>query len=450
VAGMRKGVRVGNPVGHWPVPATRPVEEGLRCHDVALALAGLVRPGAPFGQMAWTWRIGRAAALATAVRGEGLVRDVHLMTDLVWADDERHVLQALELLVCAGYAAQVQLDGDRVLSFVEAVPRHEVLYDTLGQLWEGGGPSDIERGVVTLLDGLASMPAPMTHLPDAFDTAPVTAAALDVAKAAGLVKTVTTIDGDVLYSPLLAFEHAEATADVLSTHGPGELREELATLRRHQGLPVSRSAFPALSDAVARGLVAAPSLEGPSHVLQPFACLPIAADPSLTTLRKSVLDKAMALLVCIRGAQRFGGTAALRSPRAVLHSLLAGATVAPSGVTGVGGDATLVRNRLLSVTIEGGRTVPRLIPTDDNIAAVRLASDLLRREEPLQYRESDAEEAAAVLTRPGTYLTPLATVQRCTDGSTISDGQLEKVMAVLMGRSQLERALADVMGRAPL
>ena len=58
-----------------------------------------------------------------------------------------------------------------------------------------------------------------------------------------------------------------------STTVEGDASPRFEALRTEQGLPIDQERFPLLTDAVARGLVMAPSVQLPQGGAQPFAAL---------------------------------------------------------------------------------------------------------------------------------------------------------------------------------
>ncbi len=183
----------------------------------------------------------------------------------------------------------------------------------------------MEQQLLVVVDGLSEAPVPLESLETAYglDRGDVPAL-LDVGKRAGLVQVLRTIDGDLAYSPFFGFENPELFAGLVERHGTDRLAEEFHSLRAKQGMPVDASTHPLLADAVARGLVMAPSVDLPDGTRQAFAALPYVPDKSLLTARKPVLDKALAVLACLRCAEYRGGYSSL-SPAglvAVIDKLL--------------------------------------------------------------------------------------------------------------------------------
>jgi hypothetical protein len=214
--------------------------------------------------------------------------------------------------------------------------------------------------------------------------------------------------------------------------------EDLAAIRAHQGLPLDEAAYPALADAISRGFIMAPSVNTPRGREQPFAALPYVADASLLTVRKSVLEKALAVLACIRCGEHFGGATRTRDPARVLTALLD-----PNRGYQLGAHSShkrqyqmLYRMQIVDFIASGNWVSPKLIVTDDNLEAVRLARDLLTFGEPLEDRAGD-EEARDLLSLNSPYQAPIQTVSRRRDKKTLTDKEYAAVLDAAMGRAAL-------------
>jgi hypothetical protein len=97
------------------------------------------------------------------------------------------------------------------------------------------------------------------------------------------------------YSPFMGFEHPDALAELVTEHGGYELADALAILRGEQGMPLSR-AGDVIAQAVAGGLLMAPSVDTPGGGSESFPVLPYSVDPGLLRERKPVLEKALAVI----------------------------------------------------------------------------------------------------------------------------------------------------------
>lgn len=415
---------------------------GLRCHDVHTGLRNVDPNSASTTPLADTRMVGMAASLASLVRGQDVIADAEALKTI--AVDQLDIspyafAQVVETLERAGMVDAVQRRGQRIVSFNETVPFYEDLYDRLGEAWRGGDPSQLEQEMLAVVDRLAVSPVPAEDLENelGLDRGDIPRL-LEVGKAADLVKGITLIDGEVLYSPFFGFENPEMLGDLLQTHGSGQFAEDLAAVRAHQGLPLDDQAYPALADAISRGFVLAPSVTRPDGREQPFAALPYVTDASLLSVRKPVLEKALAVVACVRCGEHFGGATSTRDPARVLTALLD-----PNRDHRLNPHSShkrqyqmLYRMQIVDFIPSGNWVSPQLIVTEDNLEAVRLARDLLTYGEPLEDRAGD-EDARGLLSLKSAYHAPLQTVSRRRNKQTLNDREYAAVMDAAMGRAAL-------------
>lgn len=415
---------------------------GLRCGDVHAGLRNVDPNSSGSVPLAETRLIGMAANLASLVRGQDVIADAEALKTIAAEQLDispyafRDVIEILEL---AGFVDDVKRQDSRVVSFAETVPFYEDLYDRLGSTWRSRSPSQFEQEMIAVVERLAGGPVPAEELEDelGLDHGDIPKL-LDIGYASELVKRIDLIDGPVLYSPFFGFENPELLASLLQDHGSGRFAEELEAVRTHQGLPLDDEEHPALADAIARGFIIAPSVRTPAGEDQPFAAVPYLPDTSLFTVRKPVLDKALAVLACVRCGQHFGGATSTRSPAAVLTALLD-----PNRGYRLSAHSShrrqyqlLYRMQIVDFIPSGNWVIPELIVTDDNIAAVRLALDLLTFGEPLHNRVAD-DEARALLSSTSTYDAPLQTVSRRRNQKRLSDSEYHSILDAAMGRTPL-------------
>jgi hypothetical protein len=303
-------------------------------------------------------------------------------------------------------------------------------------------PSMFEEEFVNTVHHLASGPIPADELVARVGIEKRSARdVIELGTRCELIKTVETSNGRILYSPFIAFEHPDMLGEIMTKHGSERLQEELDQVRRHQGLPVDAAKHPALADAITHGLVSAPSVLRPEGAEQSFACLPYTINREFLTVKKSVLDKALAVLACVRCGQHFGGATSIFAPVRLLDKLLdssTGHTIKPHS-SSRRQYQLLFRMQVIDFEPVGEWAQPRLIPTEDNIEAVRLAIQLLLYGEPLQDRSGSEDAARAYLDQEGArYLSPLATVQERRRKRVMLTGEeFEPIMHALMGRVAL-------------
>ena len=296
---------------------------GLRCGDVHAGLRNVDPNSSTLIPLADTRVVGMAASLASLVRGQDVIADAEALKTIAAEQLDispyafRDVIDTLER---AGMVADVKRSGSKIVGFTETVPFYADLYDRLGSTWRGGTPSQLEQEMIAVVDRLATSPVPAEELENelGLDRGDVPRL-LDIGWASDLVKTIDLIDGPVLYSPFFGFENPEMLASLLQNHGSGRFAEDLEAVREHQGLPLDDQKYPALADAVARGFIIAPSVHTPDGRDQPFAAVPYLPDRSLFVERKPILDKALAVVACVRCGQHFGGRRARDHQRRCLR-----------------------------------------------------------------------------------------------------------------------------------
>jgi len=427
--------------------AVETFQQGLRCQDVHSGLRNL-DPNSPLlGPLADTRVVGMAATLAGVIRGRDVVTDAQALAVVAAAQLDVDMLafnDVVGVLEDVGFVQGVQRHGRKIISFTETVPYYDDLYESLGVSWLERQPTDLEQQLLLVVDGLSAVPAPLEELGvtlglDRADLPHL----LDVGKGTGLIQVIRTIDGDLAYSPFFGFENPDLFGDLVRDHGSDRLATEFEALRAEQGLPIDPDRFPLLTDAVARGLVMAPAVQLPHGGAQPFAALPYVLDRSLLVARKPVVDKALAVLACLRCAQHYGGYSSL----------------IPEGLVNVI-DKLLDRNRGFlnphgahrrqyelmhrggliffgpDPDPRGGWVVPTFIDSEDNREALSLARDLITHGEALQHRVNDLQARQALDLGKG-YTAPLQTMYRTRELVMPDSKHFHKVFEAAMGRAEL-------------
>jgi hypothetical protein len=433
--------------GHTDRTGMRAFDEGLRCQDVHSGLRN-VDPNSPaLVPLADTRVVGMAATVAGLIRGRDVIPDAQaLATVAAHQLDVDHLAfsEVVGVLEEVGFVEGVQREGRRVVAFTESVPYYDDLYQRLGEAWEDRQPTDVERQMVSLVDGLSTAPLPVEELAARLDLDDGDLPGLlRVGTEASLVQVVRSIDGDLAYSPFFGFENPELFSELVEQHGSGRLAEEFAAVRREQGLAVSLDRYPLLADAVGRGMVMAPSVQVPSGGLQPFAAIPYITDQTILKSRKPVLDKALAVLACLRCAQRFGGYSNLSASGLidVIDKLLDRNRGFILPHSSHARQYELMRNagliRFGPDTRPGGSWVtPIFIDTEDNREALALARDLLVHGEAVQHRVDDSVAQGALALGKG-YTAPMQTMHRGRDMLVQDSKELSKLIESALGLGEL-------------
>lgn len=418
--------------------------EGLRCQDVHAGLRS-VDPNSPsLVELKRTRLVGMAADVAALIRGRELIPDASALETVAVSELDVDSYAFEQVLVVLEEAEFVELTRDhrgQVTGLTENVPVYRNLYEELGRGWRDRGPREFEQQVVAVVDRLARGPVPLESLADVVGISNADAGRLvPLGRSSGLLRTVSTIDGEVAYSPFTGFEHPDVLDGLLATHGPERMLEEFEALKNNQGLVVDASQYPLIADAVARGLLLAPTVELPDSTEQAFATLPYSLDRELLIGRKPVLDKALAVIACVRCAEQFGGYSNAKAGVHLINTLLREGSLNPHSSSER--QYRLMRNRGIIIFAPddkpGGSWVrPTLVNTQDNREALAIARDMLLSGEPMETGRQPPESKRDMLGLDARYLQPLQTAARNRNQVRIPDREYSRLFDAIMGRGSL-------------
>lgn len=396
-----------------------PTNIGLRAYDTAIGFRNLDDRNAILADFSSTHTIGMAAVLAGAIKGQDVIKDARSLKRLAaeilkishWAFDI--VVQELEDLEMI---RNIQRRGGDIVSFVENVPLfYDNVHERLGTRWLDRHPSELEAQFLSSLNMLAQTPLPAQNLFQdlGIDTKADKKLRI-IGENAELIRYYSLSDGtEIATSPLHAFEHPDHLVTLFENHSPDRVREAFSKVRKQIGFPILMdNTYPVIEDMVKLGLVPAPTVVGADQKDRSFAMMLYGLDPVFLTSKKQILDKALALIACVRCGEVSGGRTSIRMPESLLAALtnssknytLGGHSSAPRQY------APLIRMHMITLVQQGNLWGARLVPTPDNIEAVNLACTLLKRRGEGVPERGNEREAAKLLFTGGDYLAPFETI----------------------------------------
>ncbi|UQA93771.1 hypothetical protein [Streptomyces halobius] len=420
-------------------------DEGLRCQDVHAGLRNVDPNSGSLTPLADTQLIGMAASLAALIRGQEVIQNAQALRAVAAEQLDVNQFafdQVITALADVGFVEGMQRSGGKITQFTESVPYYDDLYAKLGEAWRDRQPSEAEEQLVLLVDYLADGPVPEEEAASqvGLDSAALPSL-LEIGERSELVKRIQVPDGDVLYSPFFGFENPQVIAELVRDHGADQLAEAFAAVRGEQGLPVG-DGQPLLQDAIARGLLLAPSVERPDHTVQPFAALPYTLDRELLRGRKPVLEKALALLACLRCGQHFGGVTDL--PPEALVAVIDKLLDPNRGFLYPHGSHERQYRLVHAAGLiafdpdlkPGGSWVtPRFIDTPDNREALRIARELIAFGEQIEGRVGD-EQARQALALGQPFMAPMQTMSRTRAKAHVGPKQWQGFVDAALGRGR--------------
>lgn len=408
--------------------------QGLRCQDVNLGLR--TRSDSWSETILDNTRVvGMAADLAGLIRGRNVITNI---TALKMVASETLDIPGLSLdavlsvLREAGFIEVVKNGNDMVIT--ERIPAFRDLYPELGGQWSSRGPRQIEEEVVAIVDLLAKSPVPIDDLVPkyGFDKSDVDDI-LKIGRQTSVIRYVDTLNGCILYSPFTAFENPDKIHKALENHAPAVLSDALGRVSEYQGLPIEGPEQEVLADAIALGVISAPAVQLPNGDLKAFAALPHTVDPELTTIRKSVLDKALSILACVRCGQHYGGATNTRSAAMLLNSFMSRGYI--NAHSSHERQYKLLRDQgIVHFQRSGEWVIPVLIQTEENIEAMEIALGLLSGEN-LESGRSVTPNVQGLLDLDAKALKSFQTSSRKRNNQLVQSEDLSEAFESLMGYS---------------
>lgn len=412
--------------------------QGLRCQDVNAGVRNFDAASPVLTPVKKTRLVGMAADLAALVRGTEIISDMAALESVAAAEldiPSTSFDTVVGLLEESGLVDPTRTAGE-ITGLTSEVPHYRDLYAILGKAWRQRRPSQLEEEMIAVVDQLARGPVPAESLVSVVgieqgDVERV----LELGTQAQLIKAVSGVDGTILYSPYTAFENPKLLAELAEKHGSDQLQSEFHALRERQGLAVTSEDYPLLYDAIGRGLILAPAVELPGGGgEQLFAAMPYTLDRDLLIGEKPVLDKALAVIACVRCGEQFGGYSSLSDPVYAINALLRYGELGPNSASRR--QYRLMRNKGIVVYGPdpqpwGTWVTPTLVDTPDNRRALEIARDLLMLGESMSGR--DAETARGLLSTDARYLTPMKTVKAVKPKLIHKESEFARMVAAVMG-----------------
>lgn len=410
----------------------------LRSHDITHGLQNVDARNAAVSKLEATRVIGWSAAIAGNLREQQVedleaLKAVAAQTMGVEPFAFKDVLRTLEETELA--TVQKRRGGKDIL-YVNNIAA-ATMYDRLGEQWSRSEPTEFDAAMVGVLDSVATTPKRASVLRSELG---LDADTHDLVLALGgktqLLRTIKDDDGeDFVYTPFYAFENADAIVKVLKSASDEEVARAFDAVRAYQGLSVGPE-HPVLQGAVAAGLIAAPTIDGVTGS-RSFAVLPFSVPPELRLIKKTVLEKAQAILAAVRYGENFGRDYKIQWPLAVLRALVdkpRGRKLQPHPEHGTQ-YFVLAQLRIVRLVRSGNWFGVELIDTEDNVEAVTIAIDLIRHGELVDHRLTDRADMQALVESSKDYHHPLYAIDQQRPRVPLPDKIVYKMLESIQGGS---------------
>lgn len=382
-------------------------------------------------------RLGAAARLCNVLRGQDVIDDYNMLAAAagelgVGADTLDRALGELEEI---GYVTLYKRGGE-IRKVEERIPLLTDRYEQIGQKWLDSSPSDIERAAVEVLDDLLISPRRERDLQRHHNLDHKSYKIIaDVGKSGAFYRTYTSPkEGcEIGYSPLYHDENPEKFLKLFDKFPDHDVSNILRSIREYQGKPLEAIKEPILREAIKAGCVPTPSVNS-SAGKRHFAFTPV---QGVGRLEKALLEKARALVACVRYGQHYAGVTRIRYPLLILEKLRSSGSLGAHSETlkqyailhklGVG---RITRNPNYS-----SRYNFQIIDTEENLRALDLAIQYLTVREVTK-TDRLSEDARQMLI-PGVYGSETATrlSLRSVDTTEMSQESIDTLNHLLIGGS---------------
>lgn len=294
---------------------------GLRVQDFHESLKVVSAFGPKEVKFKKTLLIGKAASLAMHLRGllyvENLEQLEYAAASLgINSLELPAILHELEVLDFVS----VQKVGETIKRVDIRVPEFRSGYSDLGDRWKALKPSDVERAGVATLEHLYHGPRAVDFLQSKLGLPETDFSIMTDVMKSGHLLSAQTIDGEpIAFSPLAVDGNPTAYLQWAKKF-PTEVKNALDILTNAQGLPLTDNRIvnnPSLLAAVQTGVLMPVTIGGATGP-QKFVFAPRGG---LAPEERTVLDKARAILSCVRYGQNFAKGEKIRYPRRILEIL---------------------------------------------------------------------------------------------------------------------------------
>lgn len=377
-----------------------------RCHDIQTGLGLTEIP--EFSNLR---SVGMAVKLALHIRGLPLIKYETLkLVSNHFLKIPTVAVDSIVTLLAEVEFVKLQKEGRTIKAILPIVPYYELVYSGLGELAEDMGMSEPEQLSIDLLSRLAEAPQNIDSVEAKMGVdRPQLDRALTIGGHGAYMSVHRRRGRDIAVSPTFFSENADLYADLVAKSGANEIKRLLDLIRNSQGMPLSiiasskEIAGTAVSDEdivlltrlAQDGAVKPPSISTTYSGDNYFMFSPTPSGGKLASTKREIYEKAMAIVSSIRQGQHLANKFAIRSPGAVLYTLMNNLKLGKATTEATQQYRRLVYLRVAVLEDVGnGFSQLRIIDTEENREALRIAYSLINSGTAAQAEvDDDAKKA---------------------------------------------------------
>ena len=413
---------------------------GLRLYELESAFASNLEPTSPRLRSYRVSRLlGQAARLCQLIRGQDVIEDPDRLVAIAAAQlkiDPMHFDSVLEVL------KEADLVEERRGTLYEKVRQIDFgeNYERVGEIWQQRKKDEREEATVRALDELVEFPQLASEL-DSFSGVAdaVKKQILEVAINARLIESLSVGIGEpMLFAPMLWDLDPKRVSTALGQLGTGSgLKQIMGRVQGAQSgtelalLSLSSEEQALAAKAVTIGLLPTFPVNSVGGE-KSFTFTPYSGALITDQTERELLSKARAVVSCVRYGQKYAGASKINYPAALLRALLdPGRNYSLASHSEAKQQyGQLVLRGLGKIVQSGSRYVFQLIPSEENKRAVRLAIELLNRNEIVEERNLAINDASQ-LSAPGAIGNEFDGISMAHKRKRAGDDELEDLVEIL-------------------
>lgn len=324
-------------------------------------------------------------------------------------------------------------NGEIIKKIEVTIPSLQNRYEVLGQRYEDLNPSEIENKTIELLDDLAEIPIKTVDIASRYSIGSNEFSIIkDLGISAGFLDEYSspTDSEQILFSPIYWDENPEKIIMLTDKYSSNSVLKAIKSIRDNQGKPIEKIEDKILIEAVANGCLPAPKVKSTAGEKQ-FLFSPV---KGVQVYEKNLLNKARAIVACMRYGETFGNITKIKWPEIFLKSLLEKKYIRPhSEVLEQYSILATLGVGFADKVIGTDRYSFKLIETPENIKALKLAIQMVTVGTVSRYSEST--ESAKDILIPGNYYAPNSTMLNLKSKVNYSKDNVSKINDMIRGVS---------------
>lgn len=310
---------------------------------------------------------------------------------------------------------QLISQGSTIQKVVPKVPFFQSLYEQIGSFALSNNFNEPEQLALKILSKLADSPTEKSNLYGFGADKKLMLRNLQIGEQGGYIISKKARGKEIMLSPLFFSENPEVFADLTAKSGAKKVQTIIALIKQAQGLPLSiiektleingnkitSEDFKLIKSLAQDGMIKPPSISTPHAGQNYFIFTPTPGASKLNSTNKEIYERAMALIASVRQGQFLAKEYRIYWPVKILRALKRNGYLRPT-TEAQSQYSQLALMRVGRLTPDGNGHRFALIQTDENVAALNLAIDMLETGEITNMEVN--EDARMALQKDQSYI----------------------------------------------